>query len=219
MDLTLLVLFILIVIGYVWYVTKYHKYHDDDVILDMSSDDNNLFSTNKIENESLIDNRVVAADFINKLWKLKVDYTKIAVAEDMSDRYYEVSGKLLKGVVIIRDIIGLPGEIAIIHNSKIRKALHDKNFNMSTIKKMIDDDVLINLSVQFEKVLKYRWEKIENLSDIKKINKYGSYLYVKDFDFENIKAHTKKNCSRINLLCSNYEFNNFISRISKKALY
>jgi hypothetical protein len=139
----------------------------------------------------------------------------------------------------IRSVLGKNGEIAIIHNPQIRNRLYQaNNLDMSEINTIMSHELDLPARDYFREVLQHRWKQIRQLNDRNVLNSQqqeGSYLYlvavevvidaalgtvppdntVIVFSPQNtggVTATIAPNGARINLLCTDLEFETLMKR-------
>lgn len=249
------ILVVLLYIVYIWYKTQYSNYISDDVNVVLNDDDNKLLKhwykmhigdvvftdTNELD---------VAANFLLIMYGIEVD-TNLIVIGDFIDRkfYLEQTGQTLntiyndenidcEGDIIydIRSVLGLVGEIAIIHDQKLVMHMRRRtqSIDIGELDSIINSDICTGARDYLREVLKLRWDEIMKISPYTK-HTTGSYLflesgdkfhineYPKDQMIDNIigffgttnKGHIMTQNGRTNLLCSDYEFRALIDRWGK----
>lgn len=124
----------------------------------------------------------------------------------------------------IRSTIGKSGEIAIINNSRVRENLQrNNNLDFTEISSIINSDLGTIANNYLREVLKFRWTQILELKDPSLLNSCGSFLYLRTLKDttsgvpvsvlgERVTALMTSQGARLNLLCSNYEFEALIKR-------
>ena len=156
---------------------------------------------------------------------------------NLSSQYTKLTGKQLLSRYVpnvdcifdIRSTIGKDGEIAIIYNQKYVDILrHHNNYNLSEINDIIDSEIDILARDFLQDILKFRWEQISQANNTNVLNSEGSYLYMTIPEEilspetvllpGNIIAAITPLGARINLLCSNLEFESLISRLNRQVL-
>lgn len=243
-----------IAIIYVWYMTRYINFIPDDKQLILNTDEDKLlvhwyklhikqtydFDTN--------DNKI-AARYLNRIYNIDIDPNLIVLGLNLDTQYFKLtklhldaeythnvaksqetsSGKFVDCIFDLRSTCGKPGEIAIIHNSRIRKLLqNNNNLDMSELNLIINSDLDIMANDYLKQILKFRWDKIKELNVPNLLNNEGSYAYIQTNDniintdldgsiiiLDNVLAKITTQGARINLLCSNYEFETLIKRWKK----
>ena len=142
----------------------------------------------------------------------------------------------------LRSILGIPNEIAIINNSYIRQLMKkNNNANLTQLDEIMDSELASTSYNYLSSVLKYRWQKIKSLN-MQILNNEGSYLYLDtnafnqniinekqvrlygddgqfniddDILYNNINGLRTNQGIRINLLCSDIDFEELINRLSQ----
>lgn len=228
--LVVTILLLISAIIYVWYVSIPYRYISDDDPLILNTEEDRLVSNWYAQNIKHninfdIDDIDTAHKLLQRLVNKDIDRNDIVIGFDLNSKYYNLTRKTLKEVYDLRSMIGKPGEIAIIDDPKIRSRLQNHDIDFSEIKQIIDSDLDIIAYEYFQKVLKYRWDKLLELQDNNLINSSGSYAYIKhDVQssddnivlFDNVIAYNfKPGVARINLLCKDIEFETLLTRWQK----
>lgn len=225
MDYFLIMLIVVafLCILYVWYISKSINYYPDDKILDLSTDEDKLLSkwyesNIQIIYEYGINIQELAAEYLNNVYDLKVDPTLIVIGNDLFSQYRTLTNKELSkdSIFDLRSSLGFPGEIAIIKNEKIRNMLiKNNNYDIKTLYEIVKSGVAKNAHNTLKEILNHRWNKItETLG----IEGSGSYLYLQNENitdgeiFPGVISKNTEQGFRINLLCSDLEFNIFLKR-------
>lgn len=124
----------------------------------------------------------------------------------------------------LRSTIGKCGEIAIVNNPRIRGTLQRSNtLDFSEISLIINSELETVANDYLREVLKFRWDHILQLNDPSILNRFGSYIYLRTSDDiipglpvqvlgNRVTALMTPQGARLNLLCSNYEFEALIKR-------
>lgn len=233
MYYTILILIVvaLISIIYVWYITRYSHIINDSEPLELQGEENKILDVwyqaiNKSPFDFGLDNREIAANFIERLLNRKVDPEDIVIGNNLKEQYYKITGKNIEEDYInVRDLIGKPWEFLIITDKSLRDKFIVEQINLNEL----NDIMLANLDKSaydyIADLLSVRWGMINELNDSDIINDKGSYLYVKlpdNIEEENkvivkqniVAARTMKG-ARINLLCDNWEFETLIKRLKQ----
>lgn len=183
----------------------------------------------------------IALKYLKRVYDLDVDPSFIILGSDLDSQYYKLTNKHLTTlthdisnnshdidiIVDLRSEIGKSGEIAIIYNHYIRKLLQRNNTcDLTDLGLIINSDLDIIANNYLKEVLKFRWDQINQLNDPNVLNNSGSFLYIDSYDHTKdylinnpclifdgkISAMMTSKGARINLLCSNYEFEALIKR-------
>jgi hypothetical protein len=253
----------LIFIFYVWYVTRYTHSIPDNQLVPLNTDDdkilihwynayiNHVFDFQNTDLE-------IAAKYLRRIHKLEINPNLLIVGTNLEEQYTKITGDKLEPkysfeieksksdteidpridkvdcIFDIRSTLGKNGEIAVIHNPRIRNILYrTNNLNLSEVNSIIDNDMDLTARDHIGEVLKFRWEQIRQLNDHDIINtksQQGSYLYLRVPNesttepsnqglnektitvLKSVAAMSTPRGARINLLCSNYEFESLIKR-------
>lgn len=214
-----------IAILYVWYATSNLYYISDDTILVLSGDEHkaldNWYKQNIIPTLSFdLNENVVAMKFLSSIFNADFDSKLLVIGEGLREKYRQIVKRDISNeigdndcLISIRDIIGINGEIAIIHNDRLREIMRSKlYYDPKMLSDILENKYEKLLQDYMQRLLKYRWDKIKELHDDNVINNSGSYLYLKDVNIDNVES----NNGRINLLCTDAEFENLIIRWKNK---
>lgn len=212
----------IIAIIYIWYKTKYLNYIPDDVILEMDGTDAPLLSRffeSHLKPEIVFDinEEQVASELLNKLYKEEIDAELLVVGEDVNIMYTILTGEILdiKDFYDVRTSIGLNMGVAVVTDPVVRKQLKQR-VNVSCIPEVSE---LMKLELEnitkdyLTQILEYRWNKLNELNHDNVINTEGSYVYLKE-ELDNVKMDEKY--KRVNLLCTDAEFETFLKRLTNK---
>jgi len=231
------VIIALFLILYVWYVTRYTHSIEDDKELSLEDDDDRILThwyemnIKQTFDFNVCDN-IIASKYIVRNYNIEINPNIIIVGNNLDDQYYTIIGKRLEsnyrdGIDCIFDIRSRTGknvEFAIIHDETIRRELENRNkSDLTELNLIIESDLDIIAGQYLDEILKYRWEQILQLNHPNVLNDSGSFLYLHiDGDtpevvniMGNIKALMTTKGARINLLCSNYEFEALIHRLKQ----
>jgi hypothetical protein len=183
-----------------------------------------------------INDHEIASKYLQRIYNIEIDPNLLVIGTDLNTQYYQLMGTTLNilyssgnpnphddCIFDIRSSLGKPGEIAIIHDSKIRNTLRrNNNFDFTDISLIINNELDIIAHDFISDLLRYRWEQISQLNDPDILNQSGSYLYLSTHEdisyglpinvLNGVIALMTQSGARINLLCSNYEFEALIKR-------
>lgn len=234
MDYFIIILIIvaLLSILYVWYISKSINNYPDDKILDLSTDEDkilsNWYSDNlKIIYEYGINEEDIAVEYLHNVYNLEVDPKSIVIGNNIYSQYMKITGKELPkdSIFDLRSSLGIPGEIAIITNNKIRnKLIRTNNYDIKMLYEIVKSGVDKNAHLVLQEILKYRWTKIKETLNLEGS---GSYLYLQSENipdtstfevFPGVVSSVTDNSFRINLLCTDLEFNTFLKRATNKLV-
>lgn len=231
----------IIAILYVWYVTRGLNSIPDDKLVSLDTDDDKMlihwYNLNlKPSYDFNINDSEIASKYLQRLYNIEVDPHLLVLGTNLNTQYFQLTGVTLDviyssgtphphidSIFDIRSTLGKSGEIAIIHDSHIRTSLQrTNNFDMTEIGFIINNELDTVARDFLRDVLKYRWEQISELNDPDVLNHDGSYLYLLNHDdssigfpvtvLNGVTALMTAQGSRINLLCSNYEFEALMKR-------
>jgi len=224
---------------YVWYVTNGLKYAADNATLSLETDDDKLLSNwyeenNKETYQFNVNDLEIAVKYLQRVHDINVDQNLIVIGTDLEQYYHNITGKVLSrkfstesnSLFDIRSNLGKNGEIAIIRDNNLRKRIQRKTkANLTEINQIMDNNLDIMARDYIRDTLKIRWNQINSLDDPNIINNDGSYLYIKENAkieigshvtvIEKVTALVTPLGSRLNLLCTNLEFDSLITRWKK----
>jgi len=216
MYITILVIFIILAVGYVWYVTKYKKCYDDEYIMNLDDSVNkviNVLAPKDLNDKYNEDNKNVSVKLLSVLFNLSVDPKYIAVGEKIKENFEKATKKKLEGVIKLYDYLGIPGEIAIVKNEKVRNVLHDKNYSLACVEWLLEEDLVKILYEKTAILLDSRWKTIDEL-EIKGVSKgQGGYMYIDNLDIPNLNFYNENGRKRVNMLCTIKEFETLVGRL------
>lgn len=239
MNFSVIVTCVIAVIAlvYVLYVYKNYASISDDVVLQLQTTEDKLatpwYKSNVKQSMDFTEDHEIAKIFIQRNMDMDVDSNLLVLGYNLKQQYVALGGKGAHDYFWnIRDIVGYPGEIALVHDPRIRNAMHKtNNLNLTELKAIMDDDLETLAKPFIEKVLQYRWDKLESLNNQTFLNKSGSYLYIDPSVLKttqppdkterdvalpgNITAHMTEQGIRVNLLCNELEFETLIKRLGK----
>lgn len=130
----------------------------------------------------------------------------------------------------LRSTVAKVGEIAIIHSSRLRNILRkNNNYDPTELDAIINSDLDLMAHDSLKEILNFRWEQIIKLNDPNLLNigtNRGSYAYLRipnnnisdDITtdiMDGVTAAITSHGARINLLCSNLEFEELMKRWSQ----
>jgi len=231
MSYFLLITFIvaLIAIFYIWYITLDLRSIPDDKILSLETDENKLLQQwfqNNITPSIIpnLDANEVAAKFLRRMFNIEVDSNLLVLGTNITiPLNHKLSSQYQPGSDIIfdlRSMVGVTGNIMVIHDPNLRSQLRrNNNYDPSLLDTMMDKGADLVAREYIVKVLEYRWNKLLELNDPNILNNKGSYLYLRDCQIPNVTTFTAKygNKTRINLLCTDLEFETLLKRWSSQT--
>jgi cell division protein FtsL len=234
------ILVAVIAVIYVWYVTRYLNRIPDDKPISLETEDDKLlihwynmhikhsfdFNINDIE---------IAVKYLKHIYDIEINPDLIIIGTNLESQYFNITGRHLINkyspdvdcIFDIRSTLAKPGEIAIIHDSIVRNSLRKINtFDFTEINNIMESELDLIARDFLHEVLKFRWEQITKLNDPNILNNSGSYLYLHvPTDISSsipnntvitvlggVSALLTSRGARINLLCSNIEFETLIKR-------
>ena len=152
----------LLTILYIWYVTSKVR-SIKHLVLD-SSEDKILkpwFDSNVKTNYTLdIDEKKVAALYLEKIHKISVNPKFIVVSEDL----YSQCGKTEK-IYYMRDTLGIDIEIAIIKDKILRDSIQQNDYDYQFVNNILSSDLYLNAKEYLTNLLKTRWKFVKKLED------------------------------------------------------
>ena len=221
---------------YVWYVTRGLNSVTDTAVLSLETEEDKLllhwykanirpaydFNVNDIE---------IAAKYLHRVHGLDINPNLLVVGTNLDHQYYNhtrnlLSRKYVSGTDCLFDIrsnLAKNGEIAVIHNTKVRSVLQrDNSIDLTEVNIIMNNDLDVMARDYIQDVLKVRWDQINALDDPNVANYEGSYVYLRVETnnrsgnpitvFDTVTAMMTPSGARINLLCTNYEFEALIRR-------
>lgn len=238
------ILVALLAILYVWYKTRGTHSISDDMLVPLNTDDDKIlvhwYKTNTKQTYNFEMNEFsIATKYLNRNYNIDINPDIIVVGRNLASQYNDLTGKILSSSYLesndclfdLRSTTALPIEIALIHNSHILKELRrNNNYDLTQLNSIMDSNLDIEAKAYLQEVLKIRWEKINLLDNPAVLNNNGSYLYITIPSSEivtisssetvtvldSVLAYSTPHGARINLLCSNYEFEALINRLKSK---
>jgi hypothetical protein len=214
-----------------WYYTRDYRSIPDDRILDLSTDEDRILDrwySYHIKPSIDFDPNVgdIAARFLERIYQIQVDPKLLVIGKDLDSEYFRLtrrhlrkSGKLepnVDQIFDLRQIIGKSIQIAIIHDRRDRDKLNKYHFDdNSNLKAIMDQELDLIARDYLNEVLKYRWEKILELNDPHLMNLEGTYVYLRKCQILNVQTKEENAVHRINLLCTDIEFETLIQRWRK----
>lgn len=238
--LTITFIIAIAAIFYFWYITRNRKYISDTEIIHLDTIDNRLLSDwyKRFSKSSIyfdINTGEVGSRLLKRLYDIDVDPNNIVIGENLVTSYFNIThkspqfyvDKYIPGSDIffdIRSCLGLNYELAIIHNSRTKQILQRINYNidLTDIITIMDSELDIIAKDYLHQILNYRWNKIRQLHDVNVLNDTGTFLYLRDFNVPNIDAfrsdlNADSPTFRVNLLCTDLEFDTLIKRWSSNT--
>jgi hypothetical protein len=212
------ILVVAVIIILMWYHSTYYYSIPDTTILDLSTEDDSLVGPWYAEQikpsfNFEIDPEQVGAELITQLLKPEapIDPETVVVGIDLaahagpSDQVFD-----------LRSRIGIPAQIAIIHDQRVRARL--RRLNSLDLARVVELRSILDLKLgpiaqdYLQKVLDDRWAQILKVNDPLMLNRAGSYIYLRECSIPNVKAATVDGRKRLNLLCSDLEFKTLLQR-------
>jgi hypothetical protein len=206
---------------YFWYATTTFAAANAVAVLHLEGTEDKILSNWYNENLTEIefcqeDDYVIAATYLKEVHNLDVDPAVIVLGQDL-----ESNSKM--EIFDVRSKLGIPVQIAITDKKLAQSLRYLTTPDMSRIYFILKKE-LHKVAVPFlEQTLKQRWERIAE-SHHRTVNNSGSYLYL-SYDGPETQepvliepkltgAYTEQGV-RLNLLCSNVEFNMLFDRINQ----
>lgn len=233
------ILLAVLAVLYVWYITRGLNSIDDNAFIPLETDEDKLlvhwykanihpiydFNINDVE---------IATKYLQRIYNIEIDPGLLIVGNNLSSHYHELTRKSLSNkydpnidcIFDLRSSLAMTGEIAIVHDEHIRRKLQSKSkVDFTDIGIIMNNDLDGIAHEYITNVLKFRWDKIKEMNDPNVLNERGSYLYYRLQNHEQQGPTTildkitalvipieNGSIARINLLCSNYEFEALIYR-------
>lgn len=244
----------MLAILYVWYVTRGLNSVADDAIIPLQTNEDkqlqNWYKSSIVPSIDLtIDELEIAAKYLQRVYKLEISPDLLVVGNNLQLQYYELTKDHdpIKAflpykyepdkdcVFDLRSSLARPGEIAIIHDDKLRQKLRQQNnVNLDDIALIMNSELDEIAHNYLTNMLNFRWEQINSLQDPNVLNNGGSYLYYRlpegkpENSSNNDEVTTildkvavlnsradELPLGRMNLLCNNYEFEVLMIRWKK----
>lgn len=224
----------IIAVVYMWYMTRGINSIPDTTILMLNTTDNYLladwykhytkpsfaFNTNECE---------VAARLLERLYDIQVNPNLIVIGNDLASKYntlthrhlsVDVTNTNVDTIYDIRSAVGVNTEISLIHNHRLRNELRriTSSDSFNEIYPIVESELEIIARDYLKQVMKYRWDKIMELNDNRVINNNGTFLYMRECNIPNIETTITSIGIRINLLCTNLEFETLIQRWTRELI-
>lgn len=219
---------------YMWFTTKKYRSMPDGEILHLETDEAKMlgawFNDNIKETYDELEGPEVAARFLQRNFNEDLDPSQLVIGHDLKQLHEDLGGKGAARFWSIRDAIGIRGEIAEIANVRVRRELTRNAMDaheLNQLHAIMNADLDTAARPYVQHVLKHRWQKLSELnpalSDIELDT--GSYAYWKtpslldkpytehDVAFH-ILGHATERGVRLNLLCTDLEFNTLIQRLA-----
>ncbi|CAH6418211.1 Hypothetical protein HVR_LOCUS78 [uncultured virus] len=216
----------IIAIAYAWYITRGMHFIPDDKILLLNTNDDHILSAWYQYNTQPtftfnIDEYELGARFLQHIYNIEVQSNLLILGSDISSQYSSITRSSLSTIYFpntdcifnLRDSIGKNMEIAVIYNDEIRAILRRNNtIDPSDLHAIAEGGLDIIARDYLKEVLKYRWNKINELNDPNVLNREGSFLYLQECTIPNVQTTNTSRGVRINLLCKDLEFETLIKR-------
>lgn len=229
--LLLMIVIALLLVGVMWYMSSSNYTDRIKVILEDKESKllNDWFkrelsidittTDNSVDTELIQQAQAAAISLLKVLHDVDID--NVIVGSNLHEKYRQLTGKNLvpnRTLFNLRDILGLSLEIGIVNptlHDELNKEKFDKQ-QLQLLVAIVDHKAYDILLPYVKKVLDHRWTKLLELQDDRITNSNGSYLYLRS-DNEEILPNvtglsTSNNEVRINLLCSEYEFDLLLKR-------
>ena len=232
-----MIVVVLLLIGIMWYISS--SYYTDNIKVNIADTDAKLLNdwfthelhcSSELSTEFNTDanlsaqTQIAAATLLKVLYDVNIDATNIIVGLNIDKKYYKLTGKNLvpnRTLFDLRDVLGLSLQICIVNARLYQKLTQDHNSQVNEhqlrlLIAIIEDKAYDLVLSYIKKVLDHRWNKLQELQDERIINNSGSYLYLRS-DNEQILPNItglllSKEQVRINLLCTEYEFDLLLKR-------
>lgn len=165
---------------------------------------------------TLFDIQELASQLLLKIYNISVDKNLLVMSDNLSDKLINVHQ-----IYDLRSTIGINIEIAVVDDDDLRKKVIiktlDDDIDIGFLNGVINNDLYSLTKTYVPKILESRWQKILSGGFDGYIpNDNKSFIYIKnDIDLEklNIKSLPTKFGQRINLLCSDLDFNSLLERL------
>ena len=180
----------------------------------------------------------IAATYLRRVHDVEVCPSLLVVGSNLEAQYQALTRKSLstrytpRGDCFfdIRSNLAKDGEIAIIHDPTVRAALRRNNtVDLTEVSLIISNEMDLMARDYIQEVLKIRWGQIRSLNDPHVLNQNGSYVYLRVNKgsetiskeiaiglpvtvLDRVTAFMTPKGARLNLLCTNYEFETLMKR-------
>lgn len=220
-----------IAIIYIWHVSKQYTSISDDKILLLDTNDDRILSDwyyhhikQSFDFDLNLDTYDISSKFINRIYNIDIDPNLLVVGLDIKSQYFYKTTNILPlfsdstkhdCFFDIRSLVGKEGEIAIIYDSKVRSFLrnNNNNYDITNLNSIIDNNLDIKAKEYLVAVLKYRNDTLTSLNYPGLLNIDGTYAYFENNNIPNVETLKTKFGYRINLLCTDLEFDTLIKRL------
>jgi hypothetical protein len=226
-------------IVYVWYVTRGRNSISDDATISLDTEDDKLlhhwydsniqpdydFTTTDVE---------IAVKYLHRIHEIEIDPSLLVVGSNLNATYLQLTQQAFPTTYVvgsdylfeIRSHLAVNGEIAIVQNPAIRANLQRTSTgDLTTIRLIMNNEMDLMARDFVRETLRLRWEQILALNDPSVLNRGGSYLYLRAPEdaamnqpilmLNKILALKTTQGARINLLCTNLEFETLMTRWRK----
>lgn len=237
--LLLMVVITLVLIGVMWYISS--SSYTDRIKVNLGDTEpkllsdwfkhelniNNTTDSAVVDTELIQQGQIAACSLLKVLHDVDIDVDSIFIGTDVQDNYHQITGKsftLNRTLFNLRDILGLTMQICTVNpklHDELNKEQISSNHQVSAqqlrlLIAIVDHKAYDVILPYIKKVLDHRWNKLLELQDDRIINSSGSYLYLRSDNEEilpNVVGSLISNDEvRINLLCSEYEFDVLLKR-------
>ena len=229
MSYVLISLFVVAVVLVVvfWYMTRDYRSIPEDRVINLASEEDRIL--NRWYEHHLqpsldlnLNGQEIAAQLLEHLYGIQVDSEQLVIGTDIDREYYRLTGYKLEfstelstgdQVFDLRRYLGKSGQVAIIQNHQDRWDLYQTvPVDLNQYKAILDQGLDVIARDYLREVLTYRWDKINKLADPDVMNQQGAYLYLRNCQIPNVETQAHNNIHRINLLCTDLEFETLIIR-------
>jgi hypothetical protein len=208
MDLLILLIIIVIVIVLAaWWYGRNRNLLPENEIIDLSTSENALMKDwlqyyQKPSYDWQLSSQEVGARFLRTVLNKEVDSDKVVLDTNVS------SFQALE-TYDLRSLIGIPGQIAILDSPVKHSA------NGFDLHEMLESDLVEPAKEFITAVLEQRWQLLrENFPHTLIDNGLNSYAHFTEWHVPNVKLAED---NRMNLLCTDLEFNNMLLRAKKTS--
>lgn len=217
---------------YMWYTTQKYRSIPDGEIVHLETQEAKIiskwFTDNITETSDELEGPEVAARFLQRNFNEDINPSQLVIGHNLKQLYEDLHGAGAARFWSIRDSIGVAGEIAEITNTKIRRELTRNAMDaheLNQLHAIMNADLDTAARPYIQHVLNHRWQKLAELNDPLIELGTGSYAYWKRPSWSTtpqtqhhvgsqILGHLTQHGIRINLLCTDLEFNTLIQRLS-----
>lgn len=232
MSYLLIVLSIVAVILVIlfWYLSRYYTITDDDV-LDLMGDDNLVtekWIKSNIEGKTNFDRdgESTASRLLQRNLNIEVNPNDLVVGLNLAKQFRDLTNINIADNQIfdMRAILGIPGEIMIVKDSKIKSILRRQNdLDISLINIVMENDLDTIACKYLSELLTKRWQLLQQslfgIAIEGNITNNNSYAYLESCNLPKVELLDTNKGKRLNMLCSDRQFDALIKRSKELKVF